>query len=128
MERAELVPVADAVKPRVAVIARVAERRGEHLHVGQQQRHAPDREDALQLAPRGPLEPRADQRHDQIKSYQHIEIPERRGVVAEVEDEGPHFVQRRFAGEQRGVDRRAGGPDVAHIHHWKDGWPLPIAV
>ena len=121
IEGSEFVPVADAVEAHVAVIAGVAQRRGEHLHVGQQQRRTPDAEHDPQVAPRGPFEPCAQDRQDEIEPEEHVEIPERGGVVGEVEDEGPHLAERGFAGEQRGVDRRAGRADAAHVEEIEHG-------
>lgn len=82
------IPIANTQNTHVAVIALITQCRSKHLDVGESHAEYPDAQEDFHIFPSGLRQPRAHDGHEEVQAYQHVYIPQGRGIIVEVEEEG----------------------------------------
>ena len=87
--------------------AGIAQHGDKQLDAGDKQRQSPHAQHHFQLMARSLHKPAIEYGHEQIKPYEHIQVPQRSGVEIKVEDKGVEFdtgcLRRKSIGRERRI-------------------------
>ena len=97
------IPIANTQNAHIAIIALITQRRSKHLDVGKSHAEYPDAQKDFHVLPFGLRQPRAHDGHEEVQAHQHVYVPQGRGIIVEVEEEG--------------VQLADGGAPGVSVHH-----------